>query len=226
MRHYSISQWVDLARGLVSEAERKAMDAHLEGGCTECQDLAEFCKQLQGVCSEMASLPVPDSVVRNARAIFPTQTVMRLKRVPLIRVRMVYDSLLAPEPLGLRSAWQVGWQALYRAGSCSLDLRVEPEVSSTRAALIGQISNHTIPENQMSNINVYLRSGRSVVAETRSNRFGEFQMEYEQQGRLQLCVDLEGGTKRFQVPLRKFSSERALGGVDWLGTASENSKCE
>jgi hypothetical protein len=221
MRHYSISQWVDLARGLMPAAEGHAMAAHVDEGCTECQDLAEFSKQLEGVCTEMAALPVPDAVVRNAKAIFPIQRITELKRVPRIPARLVYDSLLAPEPSGLRATWQVGWQALYRAGDCSLDLRVEPELASTRAALIGQISNHEIPENQMENIPVYLKSGRSVVAETRSNRFGEFQMEYEQQGRLQLCVDLESGTKRFQVPLKKFSSENSLGGVDWVGTASE-----
>jgi hypothetical protein len=216
MKHYGISQWVDLARGLVSAPESQAMSAHLEEGCTECRDLAEFCERLDGVCTEMASVEAPNSVVRNAKAIFPTQRVMELKRVPRIAAHLIYDSLLAPEPSGLRATWQVGWQALYRAGDCSLDLRVEPELSSTRAALIGQISNHTLPANQMENVPVYLKSGRSVVAETRSNRFGEFQMEYEQQGRLQLCVDLESGTKRFQVPLKKFASDRPLS-VDRIG---------
>jgi hypothetical protein len=102
----------------------------------------------------------------------------------------------------------VGWQALYRAGDCSLDLRIEPELHSSRAAVIGQISNHVLPGDRMEGIAVYVKSGRVVVAETRSNEFGEFQMEYEQQGRLQLCVDLENGSKRFQVPLKKFASEK------------------
>jgi hypothetical protein len=219
MKHYSIAQWVDLSRGLMPEADSKTMAGHLADGCTECRDLAEFCERLDEVCAEMASAPPPESVVRSARAIFPTQTIVELAPVPRITAQLIYDSLLAPGPAGLRATWQLGWQALYRAGDCSLDLRVEPELSSTRAALIGQISNHTIPENTMENIPVYLKSGRSVVAEARSNRFGEFQMEYEQHGRLQLCVYLEGGTKRFQVPLKKFTSERPLSGVDRIGSA-------
>jgi hypothetical protein len=93
---------------------------------------------------------------------------------------------------------------------------VEPELSSTRAAVIGQISNHIVPEHQMENIPVCVKSGKSVVAETRSNRFGEFQMEYEQQGRLQLCVYLDEGSKCFQVALKKFAAEKPLGG-EWLG---------
>jgi len=63
----------------------------------------------------------------------------------------------------------------------------------------------------MQGIPVRVKSGRVVVAETRSNEFGEFQMEYEQQGRLQLCVDLENGSRRFQVPLKKFATEPLSG---------------
>jgi hypothetical protein len=51
-----------------------------------------------------------------------------------------------------------------------------------------------------------------VVAQTRSNRFGEFQMEYEQQKRLQLYVYLEGGAKCIQVPLKQFVDAKPVGG--------------
>jgi len=159
----------------------------------------------------MSTNPVPDWVVRNARSIFPARVQDAPKRSFRIPVELVYDSFLVPAPAGLRATWQIGWQALYRAGDCSLDLRIEPELYSSRAAVIGQISNHMLPENRMENISVYLKAGRLVVAETRSNQFGEFQMEYEQQGRLQLCVYLGDGSKCFQVPLKKFNSERPAG---------------
>jgi len=58
------------------------------------------------------------------------------------------------------------------------------------------------------------------VAETVSNRFGEFQMEYEQQGRLQLCVYLEGA-RRIQVPLKKLAADKHAGRDRLnIGTAS------
>jgi hypothetical protein len=50
-----------------------------------------------------------------------------------------------------------------------------------------------------------------VVAETRSNRFGEFQMEYEQQKRLQLCVFLEAGSKCIQVPVKRLAADTVGG---------------
>jgi hypothetical protein len=187
------------------------MNRHLTEGCSECQELADFCSQISNICQEMATVSVPEWVVRGARSIFPVRQAEAPRRLLRIPVELIYDSFLVPAPAGLRATWQVGWQALYRAGDCSLDLRVEPELHSSRAAVIGQISNHVLPGDPMSGIPVYVKSGRVVVAETRSNAFGEFQMEYEQQGRLQLCVDLENGSKRFQVALKKFATDKLSG---------------
>ena len=127
-------------------------------------------------------------------------------------MELIFDSFLVPAPAGLRASWQIGWQALYRAGECSLDLRVEPELHTCRAALIGQVSNHESPETSMTDLPVCLKSGNVVVAQTRSNRFGEFQMEYEQQKRLQLYVYLDGGNRCIQVPLKRLVAEKPVGG--------------
>lgn len=225
MKHYGVSQWVDFARGLLTEPESRAMRQHLSEGCAGCEDLAKFCETLTSISLDMTSIEVPERIVRNAKAIFPVATVAEPKHAVRVAAELMYDSLLSPEPAGLRAIWQTGWQALYRAGDCSLDLRVEPELSSTRAAVIGQVSNHLAPDATMADLPVYLKSGKSIIAETRSNRFGEFQIEYEQQGRLQLCVYLDGGSKCFQVPLRKFTSEKSLG-ADWAGSIPGAPKME
>src|SRR5262249_7111424 len=148
---------------------------------------------------------------RRALSVFPVQAPQPPKRSFRLAAQLIYDSFLVPAPAGLRSNWQVGWQGLYHAGDCSLDLRIEPELRSSRASVIGQISNHVTPQNHMVGIPVCVKAGRLVVAETRSNQFGEFQMEYEQQNRLQLCVYLEGGTKSILVPLKKFVSAPPAG---------------
>ena len=59
----------------------------------------------------------------------------------------------------------------------------------------------------MGNLPVCLRAGKQVVAETVSNRFGEFQMEYDQQAQLKLCIHLQD-SKSIQVPLKRFSSDQ------------------
>jgi hypothetical protein len=151
-------------------------------------------------------------VVQQAHSIFQTRLIQSPKRQFRIPVELIYDSFLVPSPAGLRASWQIGWQALYRAGECSLDLRVEPELHSCRAAIIGQVSNHELPETEMTDVPVYLKSGNVVVAHTRANRFGEFQMEYEQQKRLQLYVYLDGGARCIQVPLKRLVVEKSGAG--------------
>jgi hypothetical protein len=188
------------------------MREHLASGCPDCRQVAGFFEKLARVCSGTALQPVPDAVLQQARAVFPVRPAAPAKRPFRIPCLLVYDSLLAPAPAGLRSSWQVGWQALYRAGDCSLDLRVEPELHSSRAAIIGQISSHAAPETAMDALPVCLKAGKLVVAQTRSNRFGEFQMEYEQQKRLQLWVHLEGGAKVIHVPVKRLATDTAVGG--------------
>ncbi len=211
MKHYGITAWVDHTRGLLPEDLRVEMNSHLGEGCRECQELADFCARLEMVCKELAATEVPEWLTRNARAIFPARRPEPRRRAIRIPVEVIYDSFLAPAPAGLRATWQTGWQALYRSGDCWLDVRVEPELHSSRAAVIGQISNHAVPGSRMEGVPVYVKAGRSVVAETRSNAFGEFQLEYQQQSRLQLCVDLENGSQRFQVPLKKLAFNKTAG---------------
>jgi len=210
MKHFGIIEWVDYARGATAGQQGAVMRAHLASGCADCRAMAEFCQRLAQVCSGTALQPVPDAVLRRARALFPARPRATVKQPFRIPYELIYDSLLVPAPAGLRSSWQVGWQALYRTGDCSLDLRVEPELHSSRAAIIGQVFCHTAPETEMGDLPICLKAGKQVVAQTRSNRYGEFQMEYEQQKRLHLCVSLEGGAKAIQVPVKLLSTDSSV----------------
>jgi hypothetical protein len=210
MSHYAIDQWVDYSRGLVNEADGAGMRARLAEGCVECKHLFAFTSKLALACSSSAALQVPESALRLARAIFPVRVQDRPNRGNRIPIELIFDSFLAPAPAGLRATWQVGWQGLYRAGDCSLDVRIEPELKSSRAAVIGQITNHVAPEFAMSNLPVSLRAGKRIVAETVSNRFGEFQMEYEEQAQLKLFIHLTE-SKVIQVPLKKLAAEQTAG---------------
>ena len=207
MKHYAIDQWADFNRGILTDVVRREMEAHLSDGCVKCRELSEFTSKLTETCTSLAKDAVPESMVRLARAIFPVRMQNRPKRGNRLPIELIFDSFLMPSPAGLRSTWQVGWQGLYRAGDCSVDVRIEPELKSQRAAVIGQITNHNLPDSQMGNLPVSLRAGKQVIAETLSNRFGEFQMEYDQQAKLQLCIGLQD-SKTIEVPLKKFVSDQ------------------
>jgi hypothetical protein len=207
MNHYAIDEWVDFSRGLVTDGDGARMRAHLAAGCADCRHLSEFTTKLAHACSNTAAAQVPESALRMARAIFPVRLPDRPKRGSRIPIELIFDSFLVPAPVGLRATWQVGWQGLYRAGDCSVDVRIEPELKSARAAVIGQITNDAAPSTSMSNLPVSLRAGNLVVAETVSNRFGEFQMEYEERAQLKLCISL-ADARVIQVPLKKLTAEQ------------------
>jgi hypothetical protein len=208
MKHYAIDEWVDLTRGFVAGDEATQMLAHVNQGCVSCRSLSEFVSKLTRTCAELAAMPVPESAVRLARAIFPVRMQNRPKRGNRLPIEMIFDSFLVPSAVGLRSSWEVGWQGLYRAGDCSLDLRIEPGWKTSRSAVIGQITSHVQPAVEMGNLPVSLRTGKQVVAETVSNQFGEFQMEYEQQTRLKLCIFLRD-SKIIEVPLKRFTADQS-----------------
>jgi hypothetical protein len=207
MKHYVIDQWADFARGLLAREAHTEMQEHLDGGCRKCHSLWDFTTKLTATCTGLATEVVPERALRLARAIFPVRLHDRPKRGNALPVELIFDSFLVPSPVGLRATWQVGWQGLYRAGDCSLDVRIEPELKTTRAAVIGQITNHFEPTLEMANLPVCLRAGKLVVAETVSNRFGEFQMEYDQQSKLRLCIHLPDA-KSIRIPLKKFTSDQ------------------
>jgi len=80
MRHYAIGHWADFSRGLLDEQERTESAAHLAGGCQECRSLSAFTAKLNAACARLASNPVPESMVRAARAIFPAWEGEQLQR--------------------------------------------------------------------------------------------------------------------------------------------------
>lgn len=207
MKHYAIDEWADFTRGLLTPQQNSEMQNHAQSGCQNCRELLKFTAKLAGACARLVTHPVPESTVRLARAIFPARVSDRPKRGNRVPVELLFDSFLVPSPVGLRATWQLGWQGLYRAGDCSVDLRIEPELNSSRAAVIGQITNHVQPGTEMGNLAVSLRAGKQVVAETLSNRFGEFQLEYAEQPQLKLHISLQD-SKSIQVPLRKFISDQ------------------
>jgi hypothetical protein len=207
MKHYTIEQWVDYCRNLGEVEPRAQMHVHLAEGCKDCHRLWAVSAKLVATCGTMDAIEVPDYALRMARAIFPVRIPERPRRGSRLPLELIFDSFLVPVPAGLRATWQIGWQGLYKAGECSVDLRIEPELKSARAAVIGQITNHVTPTTEMSNLAVSLRAGKEVIAETISNAFGEFQMEYEQQSRLKLCIHLRD-SKLIQVPLKTLTFDQ------------------
>ena len=199
--HYGILEWMEFARGMVPEETRSRMSSHLNEGCSDCRKTAAFFEKLANVCRDMLPDEAPDSMLQRARAICPQavpRPAMAARRIP---AELIYDSSLAPAPMGLRASKVTGSRVLYRAGNWSLDFHLEPGLQSSRVSVIGQILSEG-ESGSVSNVPVALRSGATTVTETLSNQFGEFQMECKKHKNLRLCIHLERDTQFIEVPLQ------------------------
>lgn len=206
-KHYTIVEWMEFARGFTSEETKERMTRHLVEGCLECQEKADFFSKVVKVCRDMIPGEVLETMLERARNIWPAN--IQPERATRIPVELVYDSRRAPAAAGLRGLKEAGWRVLYRAGGdCSLDFQVEPVLRSSRISIVGQIRSEQSPQTEMANIPVVLQSGKMMMAETRSNRFGEFQMECEQRKQLQLRIYIEHGTRFIEVPVHRFVKEK------------------
>lgn len=207
--HYGILEWMEFARGTVPEETRSRMSSHLNEGCSDCQKTAAFFEKLTNVCRDMIPDDVSESMLQRARTICP-HTVPResgaRRRIP---AELIYDSSLAPAPLGLRASKVTGSRVLYRAGKWSLDFHLEPGLQASQISLIGQILREGEPQS-VSYIPVALKSRAATVTETLTNQFGEFQMECKRHKNLRLCIYLERDTQFIEVPLQ-------LSGTDTSG---------
>jgi len=170
VRHFSDERWADLARNLVPAKEKAVMEQHLNTGCEKCT--AAF-RTWQNVCSvaqgEVEFTP-PADAIRLAKSRF----------VPAASrdVRLVFDSMLQPATAGIRGALTAR-QFLYETDDYYIDLRFEPRAETERACLVGQLLRRSGPDRVAQGVAIRLQDGKSAVAQTSTNEFGEFLLEFE-----------------------------------------------
>lgn len=198
MNHHDLGAWSDFVRGLVPSEDRPAMLAHLEV-CAACRRTAAQLKQVADLADADRTLDPPVHLVRWARALFTTPRPAE-GAAPLL-ARLVYDSWAAPATTGVRSGPHISRHALYEAGTFALDLRLEYQPGSSRVTLTGQLLDRQAPDRRVTDVVVQLERGRTEVAKTSCNQFGEFQLAYEPGPRMRLYVVEAGRRRRVELAL-------------------------
>jgi hypothetical protein len=129
--------------------------------------------------------------------VFDTKTLAELTRLPVRLVLDTGESSMAEGAEGVRRRDATSRHLLYQAEELYLDLRLEPELRTSRASLVGQLMDLRDPLRPVPPVTVLLMSGDEVLAQTRTNGFGELQMDIDADVKphpaLRLCVALEGG---------------------------------
>ena len=131
MSHFPAAQWVDLVRGVASDAVRDALEKHLGERCQEClddyrtwQQVADFAKRDEAFEPPSDALRIVQSYMRSqgepAGAVFESKSAKRL----WVSATLTFDSLQAASA-GLRAASAVARHLLYVAGMWAIDIHLE-----------------------------------------------------------------------------------------------------
>ena len=198
--HFELEAWADFVHRLVEPARRATMEQHL-AVCSRCSRHVQFLTKLVRVADAERRLEIPDYAFRRAKAVFALQQPEKVHILPRILAKLVYDSFREPLPAGVRAGHRLSRQALYEAGDYCVDLRMEHEQGSSTVLLVGQVANRKQPHQALARVPVVLMSGKSLLARTLSNEFGEFQLEYVPGKHLKLLVPVEQSGKGIEVRL-------------------------
>ena len=192
MKHLTAGALVDLARGIANADEKAADNEHLEAGCQACATALELWKTLAWRAQREAAFDPPDGAVRNVEAFFASHRPRYTPSNVETAAQVIYDSLAAPLPAGIRSTPGSPRQLLYQVGDFVVDLRLDADPDTHLVFLVGQVLHQAEALECVRDIPVKLVKNRNTVTETRTNSFGEFHLEYVFDAGHRLCVELNG----------------------------------
>jgi hypothetical protein len=104
MRHYTLEEWVDFARGVLAHERHGAMQRHLDAPCRPCQQGVGLWQRALARASGESGCPPPEEAVRQVKALFGLLGSEQGRPGPLGLAERIFDSVLQPAPAGLCSA--------------------------------------------------------------------------------------------------------------------------
>ncbi len=146
--------------------------------------------------------------------IFAGPRMARLRPPSTQVTQLIFDRLHAPLPDGVHSLPATGRQLAYRHKDTMIDVVIEPTEESGRVSLAGRVVGAKIAKDGNNGLSVLLTDRMKTLARTRTNKFGEFNLESDLVEDAGLQIRLGGGSWAF-IPLGK---------MDWV--KKQFSACE
>ena len=201
MSHFPDEIWADWARGLTEVAQSAEIREHLSSSCSECVEALATWETVVAMARKDSSYEPPMSVVTDAGALFARHRPAAEARKSFRIAELVFDSLQSPLPEGVRSLEPATRHLSYKAGSLFIDVRIEEQRSTKVASVVGQLMcDPNATSTSLEGLSVILTSGQARLAETATNRFGEFAFEMDTGRENYLAIGV-GDEFGFVVPL-------------------------
>src|SRR5947209_8035598 len=172
MEHIAQESLVDFVRHRLPPAETALVNRHI-AECGECSCALGLYGAVARMGANDAAYEPPEGIIRTVKAHFDAEQ-RRAAAAPKGALELLFDSLAQPLAAGVRASVASARQLLYRVGTLYVDMRVDSELNSERAALVGQMLDSAHPGPPVSAVPVIRRDGRKSVASTMRNSNGEF----------------------------------------------------
>lgn len=203
--HFRTEEWADFARGRVIPAAEEAMQAHLNSGCSACQETLRVWQRVIETAGNWQAHEPPERGVRLAKSLYhlaPPQK-NRYRQIQLARLA----APLFAEPFrtaeGLRTSELSSRHFLFQDGELLLDVQVELRTGSGLTSLAGQVISPDQPGGGFAGKTITLMRDHTELARATTNYFGEFHLEFRPVDCAVLAIDLEGESLLI-VPLPSF----------------------
>jgi hypothetical protein len=182
LKHFSEEAWADFVRDTTAPKMKTAMHQHINDGCRKCETALQVWQGVLSIARAENSITPPDDIVRVVKSQFVSDAPATKHKF-----RLLFDSSLQPAGAGVRGS-VTARQFLFETDDYYIDLRLEPNRSTKSASLVGQVMNRTSSGRAPQEMKVRLCHGLRSVAETATNRFGEFHLEFEADQNLSLAL--------------------------------------
>lgn len=198
--HFSIDSWADYVRGLGSEALRRRMADHLGDGCRRCTRAVAALERFAAVAAADAVVTPPRSDIRSAKALAELLRPDRSSLFDRVGLALRFDPAQASAAAGTRSEDESGAQWHFASAEYTVDLRLERRSSDCVAQLAGCCL-HQPTEEAVANAPAFLVKGERVTGHGTTNEYGEFEMQVELAGPVELWLFDEPGPLAMRVEL-------------------------
>lgn len=189
MKHLSNEEAIDFVNQLMSTNELAKIQKHLGTGCKRCTEAVATWQRVREVSSVEAEFQPPAGAVRIAKAAFAATGLQKAES----GLKLLFDSILQPAAVGVRSISSDTRQLLYGVGPYLLDLYISAKPGGKAISVTGQLMNSKFPERILNSVPIAVGNGTGTVVMATTNNFGEFQGELEYSGDLELRLPSPDG---------------------------------
>jgi hypothetical protein len=198
MTHFDLESWTDFVRNVAQpDDRRRAMAQHLDE-CSECAVTVARLRQVATLAAVDEKYEPPAHLLRHTRALFALERPRLIERLPRLAGRLMFDSFAQPMAAGVRGPAGVSRQTVFQAGEYAIDLTLERGHGLAETTLVGQVVSRDA-RRPLAAAPVLLTAGRTVVARTVSDAFGEFLLQYAARPDLHLQIAVDERERRIDI---------------------------